>query len=403
MARMLADQVKAVPEDETGRLGTDPIPTYPYYRQDYYELEVAAIFRRTWLQIGHVCELPEPGSFIVRPLQFANASILVTRGADSSIRAFYNVCTHRGSKLVLEEAGKQRTFTCQYHSWTFGSDGDLLAAPDFERFYVDKTRCGLRPVAVDVCAGLIFVNLDPSPKEGLQEFLGPMAERIKTFAVARATTFSEYVYDIDANWKLVIDNFQENYHLRVVHARTGGRQSEDNPFGYPTRFEFMGPHSAQTMPMSGGGDVKPKPVQGVGMAKIVEFAAADGLMGGPYAKDYCVIFPNLFVFGSGMSPFSLHVTPVSAGKSRGTFRFYWIGEDDSASKRFAREFVTMMMRDLHAEDRPSIENSHQGISSGALSHIHFQSQEIACRHLFHAVNSRVESYQAALRHKHVMA
>jgi Ring hydroxylating alpha subunit (catalytic domain) len=114
-------------------------------------------------------------------------------------------------------------------------------------------------------------------------------------------------YDIDANWKLIVDNFQENYHLRFVHARTGGRLPENNPFGYPSRFDFMGPHHTQTMSMSGGG--KPKPVQGIGMSKIVEFAAADGLMGGPYAKDYCAFFPNLFVFGSGMSPFSLYVMP----------------------------------------------------------------------------------------------
>src|SRR5262245_60431486 len=86
-------------EDLAG-LGTAPIPAGPYYRADYFELERDAVFRRTWLQLGHVSELPEPGCFIVRPVEIARASILLVRGRDEQIRAFHNVCTHRGTQLV---------------------------------------------------------------------------------------------------------------------------------------------------------------------------------------------------------------------------------------------------------------------------------------------------------------
>ncbi|MGB8365885.1 MAG: aromatic ring-hydroxylating oxygenase subunit alpha [Rhizomicrobium sp.] len=382
-------------DEEIAALGAEPIPAAPYYDPEYYQLEAAAIFRRSWLQIGHVCELSEPGSFIVRPVEVGKTSILVTRGPDGVIRAFHNVCTHRGSKLVQEASGKRSAFSCPYHMWNFGYDGQLRAAPDFESFYADKSKCGLKAVAVDVCAGLIFINLDRSPSESLRDYLGPLADRIETFAVARATGFTEYVYDIDANWKLIMDNFQENYHLRYVHARTGGGMPPDNPFGYPAGFGFMGAHRTQTM--RGGGGLNPGPVQGIGMRKIMEFAAADGLIGGPYSMDYCVFFPNLFVFGSGMSPFSLYVMPIAPDRSRGVFRFYWIGDDDSASRRFAREFLAMMMRDLHAEDLTSIVNSQVGLASGALDHIHFQAQEVLCRHLFRSVNDRVEAYKAERR------
>src|SRR4051812_33282215 len=109
-------------------LGTGPIPAGPYYRDDYFELEREAVFKRTWLHIGHVCELPEPGSFIVRSLDFAKASVLITRGKDGVIRAFHNVCTHRGTQLVPETEGKRASFTCRYHAWTFGNDGELRAA-----------------------------------------------------------------------------------------------------------------------------------------------------------------------------------------------------------------------------------------------------------------------------------
>ena len=81
-------------------------------------------------------------------------------------------------QLTQETCGKRATFTCPYHAWTFGNDGELRAAPDMDRFYVDKKDCGLPKVSVDVCAGLLFVNLDPAPKQGLREYLGPMADKL---------------------------------------------------------------------------------------------------------------------------------------------------------------------------------------------------------------------------------
>src|ERR1022692_2684318 len=88
-----------VQQQDMDWLGTDPIPARPYYDPDWFELERQAIFRRSWLQIGHVCELPEPGSFIRREVEVANASLLIVRGKDGQIRAFHNVCTHRGTQL----------------------------------------------------------------------------------------------------------------------------------------------------------------------------------------------------------------------------------------------------------------------------------------------------------------
>ena len=210
-------QYLQVESDEALALGTEPIPAGPYYRDDYFDLEREAIFKRTWVNIGHVCELPEVGSFIVRQFDFANASILITRDKDGVLRAFHNVCTHRGTQLTEETCGKRLSFTCRYHGWTFNSSGELRGAPDFERFYVDKQDVGLTKVSVDVCAGLIFVNLDPAPKQSLREYLGVLGEQLQTQPVASATTFAEYVYEVDANWKLVYDNFQENYHLRFIH------------------------------------------------------------------------------------------------------------------------------------------------------------------------------------------
>lgn len=388
-----ATQDQAAIDEEVAALGTEPIPAEPYYRPDYFELEREAIFRRTWLQIGHVSEIAEPGQFIVRPVEIARASILIVHGKDERIRAFHNVCTHRGTQLVSEDSGSRSSFSCQYHMWTFGYDGELRSAPDFERFYVEKSSCKLREVAVDICAGLIFINLDPSPRQGLREFLGPLAPQLETLPVSRATTFSEYVYEIDANWKLTYDNFQENYHLRFIHPRSGeAATGPENPFGYPSKVGFYGLHRTQTIWTNP--NVVPKPLQGFAFGKMAGMAVADGFATAPHNRDYFAIFPNFFMLGTPSQPFSHCVMPISAERSRGVIRLYWIGEDDTASRRFAREYSMATALDVHSEDRAVIEAGQRGLSSGALQYINFQSQEVLCRHFFHAVDNMVEAYKS---------
>ena len=389
-----APSFEPVSAESLAWLGTGPVPAEPYYDPAYFELEREAIFKRSWLQVGHVCEIPEPNSFIRRELEFASASLLIVRGRDGAIRAFHNVCTHRGTQLLDEACGKRATFSCPYHRWTFGTDGRLLSAPDMERFFVAKEDLGLTPVAVDVCGGLIFVNLDPAPAQGLREYLGAFAERLDTFPAVSATTFSEYVYDIEANWKLAYDNFQENYHLRFIHPRSGAPAvAEENPFGYPVKVGFEGPHRTQTI--WGNPNAKPKFLQAITFGKAMQFAVADNLVG-PNARDYLALFPNFFIFGSPAQPFSHVIMPIDAHRSRGVVRLYWKGEDDSASRRYAREYAMASARDIHAEDRAVIEAGQRGLNSGALKHIHFQEQEALCRHLFNAVDERVQAYRAEL-------
>lgn len=375
-------------------LGTEPIPAGPYYREEYFELERDAIFRRTWLNIGHICELPEGGSFIVRQLDFADASILIIRDKDGVIRAFHNVCTHRGTQLIAEANGRRSAFTCRYHSWTFDTSGELRGAPDFERFYVEKKDCGLPKVSVDVCAGLLFVNLDPSPRETLREYLGPLAEQLETQPVASATTFSEYVYEIDANWKLTYDNFQENYHLRFIHPRSGGGGAvgPENQFGYPTRYCFYGVHRTQTIWTNP--DPQLSSTQKLAFGRLVAALRHRGMMNSAHGRDYYALFPNFFLIGTPTQHFSHYVMPISARKSRGVVRLYWVGDDMNASERFGREFSMAMARDVHSEDRAVIEAGQRGLNSGALKHIHLQSQEILIRHLMHNVNAKVRAYQA---------
>ncbi|MCB2072079.1 MAG: aromatic ring-hydroxylating dioxygenase subunit alpha [Novosphingobium sp.] len=376
--------------DEPEALGTEPIPARYYYDPEWYELERKAVWMRSWLNIGHVCELPEAGSFVRREIEFANASLLIVRGKDGEIRALHNACTHRGTQLTSEPCGKKSTFSCPYHMWTFGTDGALLSAPDFERFYVEKDDCALRQVAVDVCGGLIFICFEP--QQSLREYLGPMTDMLEQVAVGQATTYHEYVYEIDANWKLTYDNFQENYHLRFIHPRSaqsgiGG----DNPFGYPSSFSLVGKHRTQTIWTNPDGDFTPSTL--LAFTRAVPRLTQDGLMELPHARDYMALFPNFFMLCNPGNNFLHYVMPISAEKSRGVIRLYWKGEDETASVRYAREFGMATTRDIHSEDVNVIEAGQRGLSSGALEHIHFMEKEVLCRHLIKVVEETVEAYK----------
>jgi phenylpropionate dioxygenase-like ring-hydroxylating dioxygenase large terminal subunit len=372
-------------------LGQDPIPAAPYYDPAYFARECEAVFKNSWINIGHVCEIPDPGSFIVRVIEAARASVLIVRGKDGKIHAHYNVCPHRGTELVAEEKGRRATFSCPYHKWTFGADGRLISAPDFERFYVAKEACSLPPVSADVCGGLIFINFKAEPAQTLRDFLGDIADRLDGFVVARAVDFSEYFYEIEANWKVNYDNFQENYHLRFIHPHTGASAiGPENPFGYPVNYEFFGPHRTQSLWKNPDME-PPPPVLAHAMQKAAAFAAPVNAGQPPQGKVDYKIFPNLFMIGQAAYFFTHSIMPLAVNKTRGIVRLYWTGEESCASERFAREFLTAMMRDIHAEDFGVISAGQKGLSSGVLKTINFQVHEVLCRHFFKQVNDRVDA------------
>ena len=376
-------------------LGNAPIPAKAYYDPEWFELERQAVFLRTWFPIGHVCEVPDSGNFIRREIEFARASLLIVRGKDGVVRAFHNACTHRGTQLTDDTCGKQAKFSCRYHMWTFGTDGALLSAPDFERFGLDKKDCGLRQVACDVHGGQIFINFEKEPRQGLREWLGPLAEGMEQVPCAFATHFSEYVYEIDANWKLTYDNFQENYHLRFIHPNTGKATfNQTNPFGYPVEMNLHDPHRTQTIWTNPDSINLVTPTQMIGFKAGAKAVARGDIPDNPANRSYFAVFPSFFMLGSSGNNFSHTVYPIGPEKSRGVIRLYWINEDKTPGTRFAREFGVGLTRDIHSEDVSVIEAGQRGLSSGALEHVYFQEQEVLCRHLFMMVDKAVREYKA---------
>jgi Rieske 2Fe-2S family protein len=213
------------------------LPGRYYYDPAIDQLEQERIFSQMWVCVGLADQVPNPGSYVVARLPGEN--VVVVRGADGALRAFLNVCRHRGARLCSDETGQVRgAFQCRYHAWSYGLDGQLVGAPNvLNAAEFDRAAWGLHPVALDCWEGMIWLNLSEGPCP-LGDQIGPaIVERFGNVAtfdqyrVGTLETAKTIVYEVATNWKLVVENFMECYHCAPIHPelvrlipsfRTGG-------------------------------------------------------------------------------------------------------------------------------------------------------------------------------------
>ena len=221
-------------------LGTGPVSSEDSISPEFYELEREAIFKKAWLNVGRVEELPRNGTYFTKELAAVGTSVVVVRGMDGTIRAFHNICRHRGNKLVWsdfpneETRGSCRKFTCKYHMWSYGLDGGLTDVPKEEEFFdLDKATYGLVGVHCDVWNGFIFVNVADEPEQTLRDFLGPMVLKLDDYPFHEMSDRYAFRATVGSNWKLFMDAFQEFYHAPYLH---GGQ----TPRKYTEVYQEMG-------------------------------------------------------------------------------------------------------------------------------------------------------------------
>ena len=192
------------------------LPARFYTDPEHFGCEMAEIHSRSWLCAGRAEELPEAGSFIVR--RAGGASVVVVRDEGGGLRAFHNVCRHRGSLLCLEESGRlPGRIRCPYHGWTYGLDGRLLGAPHMEKVEgFHESDYPLRPVHAEEWDGHLFIHLgeDPVP---LREHLGALHQKFRPWRMEELRRVERRAYQLQANWKLVIQNYSECLHCPVAH------------------------------------------------------------------------------------------------------------------------------------------------------------------------------------------
>jgi phenylpropionate dioxygenase-like ring-hydroxylating dioxygenase large terminal subunit len=196
-----------------------PITGERYWSKAFADAEWEKMWTRVWLIAGLESQIPEAGDYLT--CEIGPESILVARGDDGRVRAFYNVCQHRGNRLVEGESGSLPAFTCAYHAWRYDLDGTLSWVPD-EADFPQGTPCGKRNLVEIPCelfAGFIWYSMDPDARP-LRDFLGTVYDHLACYQMEKMTRTHWVTVEGAFNWKCVQDNFNESYHLEFVHPQT---------------------------------------------------------------------------------------------------------------------------------------------------------------------------------------
>ena len=197
-----------------------------YFSRDYMRLEWEKLWTRSWLIAGVSSDIPEVGDFLV--FDIGDESIIVTR-TEEGVKAFYNVCSHRGSKLVWEERGNRKVFVCPFHSWSFHNNGELRRVTDEETFQpeVIAHRPGLTPLACAELAGIVFIYMSDDPPP-LAEAIGLPEGYLESYQLEQMKVVRHVRSEWGSNWKVGVEAFYESYHLHAVHPETRGVMGDLN-------------------------------------------------------------------------------------------------------------------------------------------------------------------------------
>ena len=314
--------------------------------------EHVRIFAKSWQCVGRSSALASAGDYVVRNI--AGESLIILRDRSGDLRAFFNVCRHRGTRICEAASGQfSETIQCPYHAWTYTTDGRLIGAPhmqDVEGF--DKRDYALHSAAVAEWEGFVFVNVDTNP-EPFESVFAPMIGRLTRFGLDTLVVGHRVAYEVNANWKLVFQNYSECLHCPMIHPeltavlpyQSGANDLTEGPFlgGY---MEIMPQHESATM-------------SGRACARLLH----PGLTGDDRRRAYYYsLMPNMLL--------SIHpdyanyyiVTPLAADKTR--VESEWMFNADGASDPTFNPDDAIRFWDItNRQDWHIVEQSQLGISS----------------------------------------
>ena len=398
-------------------LGTGPVSYHDSISREFYEDEQQAVFFKAWLNIGRVEQLPRSGSYFTKELTWANRSILVAKGTDGKVRAFHNVCRHRGNKLVWDDypneetSGSCRQFACKYHAWRFDLDGtlDYVQQPG-EFFNLPKDELNLLPVHCDVWEGFIFINLAKEPEQTLTEFLGEMGTGLAGYPFGEMTEVYTHKSEIGANWKLFVDAFVEFYHAPILHQRqaTPEEAAKLVKQGYENlHYELLSPHSMES---AWGGMSPPKDPS---MVKPIENALRAGLFGPwdspevvkekpslvdpskhrAWGVDSFVIFPNFMILiWERQWYLTYHYWPLSENRHLFEVSTYFVPAKN-ALERLQHELTNVTMKEYALQDANTLEATQKMLETRVVDQFYLNDQEVLCRHHHAVVREHVAAHR----------
>jgi phenylpropionate dioxygenase-like ring-hydroxylating dioxygenase large terminal subunit len=376
-------------------MGTGPVPIEPYISADYYALEVEHIFKRVWLYACRMEELAAAGDFVVADLAVCDTSVVLVKNGRGEIRGFHNMCSHRGNKIAYDQSGQVDSFACRFHGWSYSLDGELTFVPDQDNYFdIDKSCLGLTPVHVDVWEGFVFVNVDPEPRETLQEYLGELGAGLHGYPFA-AVSGKAHKFEtvVNANWKLVKDAFQEVCHTPYQHRRSlpDAYRNGDNPHTRLIDIAVVGHHGRASL--FGNVHHVPSPVAAHAYAHgstIVSAAlgneatpeiSAPGVnpTNSPdWSYELNVFFPGFFVAVARGSYFAHQFLPLGVDKTLWQSMICY-PEPQTLAEQFSQEYSRVMFRDIMCEDGRQIEETQDVLKSGAKQHFILKDEELLIR------------------------
>jgi len=238
---------------DTFAQGAKTLPQRYFVSSEVFDEEQEKVFSKHWVLVGHQTEIPEAGDYFLR--EITGESVIVVRDKSGNVRAYYNVCRHRGTRLCEEASGHVAAMQCPYHAWTYGLDGRLIGAPHMDEVRgFDRNEYSLHSVEVGVWEGFIFVNL-ANEALPLEEWLAPLSGKFSSWNLAELRSARRVQYDVRANWKLMFENYSECYHCPGVHpmlSKVSPYDSAENDLREgPFLGGFMKINKGKSLTMSG--------------------------------------------------------------------------------------------------------------------------------------------------------
>jgi len=365
-----------------------------YKDENIFKLEVEKIFARRWLFVGHVSQVPESGDYFTYSI--IDESIIITRDESGELRAFHNVCRHRGARVCTQTSGHSSCFICSYHQWVYGLDGSLVASrftgPDFK-----GAKFGLQAVAVRLVEGLIFICLGDYPPD-CHEIDSDLRAHLRLHDLATAKICSTRRYMVRANWKLIDENARECYHCPGSHPEYCGAVISAAAATSATAQERV--RSVQTSQESRwrdwGLETEGKPFRAGKHHSINRYALHPGavtesldgkpvapLMGKLPHRDVGVvgigIYPNLLAEACSDHAVTLRFTPISPELTEVEMQWL-VRKDAQPGIDFDVEQVEAVWRATAEQDWKLCELNQQGVNSSAYRPGSYTTLEWGCDH-----------------------
>jgi choline monooxygenase len=350
------------PSDPLEKAWTIPAPWY--FDARIAELEHQSVFASNWQVVGRLDQAEEPGQFFT--IDVNNEPLLIVRGEDGTLRAFYNVCRHHAAAVEPRATGCAKQFRCPYHGWTYGSDGSLKGMVEFEGVCnFDRKDNGLLPIRVDTWEKFIFVNLD-GKAASLNEFLGKAPSLVAPMNLKeKLHYFDRRIYTLDCNWKVYVDNYLDGgYH--VPHAHKGLSSVVEYTKYTIENFERS---CLQSSPLDA--------------AEAVDSAIGATRQGHAF---YLWIYPNFMINAySGVMDTNL-VLPLDVDKCAVIFDYYFADVSSAAGQQH-RDSIAVSEK-VQDEDMALCDSVQRGLASRAYVAGRLSLRREAGEHLFHRLLHR---------------